>query len=260
MKRILTVDLGNSAAKLVVWSLDAAPRPLLSLRWVPGQDPRALRELDCPRALLSCVGAPSVRSELEAALPMPLHVPECGLAIDLPEPDRLGRDRLFAARGALELCRRQANGSAGESGSAQALILDAGTALTVDALGMRGGEPAFLGGAIAPGPELLSRAMGRGAAQLFEVETRGLEPERVPALGRSTREALESGIVHGLRGAARELVERIAQTAGLEQAPVFLCGGAAPLLHDARLFPGHVLHLEPLLVHRGLLAADRASS
>lgn len=147
-----------------------------------------------------------------------------------------------------------------ESGSAQALILDAGTALTVDALGMRGGEPAFLGGAIAPGPELLSRAMGRGAAQLFEVETRGLEPERVPALGRSTREALESGIVHGLRGAARELVERIAQSAGLEQAPVFLCGGAAPLLHDARLFPGHALHLEPLLVHRGLLAADRASS
>jgi type III pantothenate kinase len=140
------------------------------------------------------------------------------------------------------------------------LIVDAGTALTVDALGSRGGEPAFLGGAIAPGPDLLSRAMGRGAAQLFEVDTRGLEPERVPALGRSTRAALESGIVHGLRGAVRELVERIGQASGLEQAPVFLCGGAAALLHDAQLFPGHALHLEPLLVHRGLLAADRSSS
>ena len=62
----------------------------------------------------------------------------------------------------------------------------------------------ILGGAIAPGPRLLSEALARGGARLLAVEV----DANVPALGRDTAEALRAGVVFGLRGAVRELVRR----------------------------------------------------
>ena len=97
-------------------------------------------------------------------------------------------DRLFAARAALEL------------GDEACLVVDAGTALTVDvarpatAGAARG---AFLGGAIAPGPTLLAAALARGAAQLPEIDPQ----PGAAALGLDTRAAIESGIAVGFAGA-----------------------------------------------------------
>lgn len=248
MKCVLTVDLGNSAAKLVAWSLGDAPLRMSSLRWTaadaPGLIARWLPGQAFDAAWISSVASGAVRKSLEDALRAragtpELKTPECGLLLDLPDPQRVGRDRLFAARGAWQLGRQSA------------LVLDAGTALTVDAIRAEAGTARFLGGAIAPGPELLSRALAQGAAQLFDVQP----SPPVPALGRETRSALESGVFHGFRGAARELVERIAGECALEQACVWLCGGARGWLEDPALFPGHELKIEADLVHRGLLAA-----
>jgi type III pantothenate kinase len=253
----LTLDLGNSRCKLRRWRIARGSAPelcasdeLASTRalaeqlesWLAGAG-----EL-CGAALAS-VAAPELERELAGVLERRLGArfagaPDPGLEIACREPGRVGRDRLFAARGAFELLR------------CSCLVLDAGTALTVDALRAQGGaHPTFLGGAIAPGPRLLARALSAGTARLPEVEP-GPRPR---ALGRDTREALESGVALGFAGAARELVQRISAEAGLCDAPLLLTGGARAFLEEPGLFGDRALRVEPELVHLGLLAASGAA-
>jgi pantothenate kinase type III len=66
---------------------------------------------------------------------------------------------------------------------------------------------------------------------------------------------LAAGVVHGLRGAAAELVRRIAEETDLVDAPVYLTGGAHALLVQPSAFIARALRVEPNLVHLGLLAS-----
>ena len=247
-ERVLTADLGNSAVKLTAWDL-AGATPSVAARervgW--GEELRqALAALGSVERVLACgVAGPRRWSELEAAclesaLPPPLE-PPLDLRIACRDPHTIGRDRLFAARGAWWRLAEPA------------IVVDAGTALTVDALGLEGGEPAFLGGAIAPGPALLAKALAEGAAQLFAVEP---SPDAA-ALGLDSREALVAGVSVGFQGAGVELVRRISKEARLEAAPVVLTGGAADFL--APVLSGREVRREPELVALGLLAADAAA-
>jgi type III pantothenate kinase len=246
-ERVLTADLGNSAVKLTAWDLaSGAPRPGAQRRVAWGEAlRRALDELGSAERVLACqVAGPARWAEFEAAcaeggLPEPRE-PRLDLGVSCRDLHTIGRDRLFAARGAWELF------------GTPAVVVDAGTALTVDALGLVDGAPSFLGGAIAPGPALLARALAGGAAQLFEVEPR---PDAA-ALGQDSREALVAGVSVGFQGAAKELVSRVSTEAGLEGAPIALTGGAAEFL--AWAFPARAVRREPELVALGLLAADAA--
>jgi type III pantothenate kinase len=254
--RWVTADLGNSSLKLVLWDLGAS-QPLLARRRIEPQEPlgaaldRWSEELGSELlrgvavALCSVAGAERTSEAREGLRAWcgadPLLHPDSGLENTCRQPHTVGRDRLYAARAAID---------ASPEG---AVVLDAGTALTVDAV-VRGTDgPRFLGGAIAPGPRLLAEALARGAAGLFEVEPR----PPLPALGRESREALESGIFHGFRGAAAELARRVGLEAGLAGAPRWFTGGAAPwLLEPEPIWPGE-RRVDPDLVHRGLLAAAR---
>jgi len=168
--------------------------------------------------------------------------PESGLQLDLRQPQSVGRDRLYAARGALAL-----------TGGRAAVVVDAGTALTVDAVrpGPAGAPGVFLGGAIAPGPEMAADALARGAARLPRVTPRPGQR----ALGKDTHEALAAGVGVGFEGAALHLVERVAAEAELQDPAVVLTGGAAEYLIEVLTRPGRELCLEPHLVHLGLRAA-----
>jgi len=248
--RYLTVDLGNSRCKLLEWE-EQEPGERLDLPREEGLDARVEAWLaDRPRPFaiaLSSVAGPGAMSGLGRLLePLadgPLLVgPDPGLHNECRDPGGTGWDRLYAARAALEVI------------GSSCLVVDAGTALTVDAV-RRAGEDRFLGGAIAPGPTLLAEALGRGGAQLFEVRP---EPGAA-ALGRDTREALAAGVAIGFRGAARELVERVAAEAGLEEAPVVLTGGARSYLTQPGPFTARELEIREDLVHQGLHWACRAA-
>jgi type III pantothenate kinase len=251
----LTVDLGNSACKLVVWESDDGGRACPSLRIVLPADPdlpaaaaaRLADGLDWTGGALASVADRSLTEaltrSLAAVVDAPFRAPpEHALIVTCDHPETIGLDRLFAARGAL--------GAVG----APAIVVDAGTALTVDALlPDADGGGLFAGGAIAPGPRLLAEVLAAGAAHLPEVEPR----PGGPALGRDTERALEAGCSVGFLGAARELVERIAREAGIADAPLVLAGGArgfltgpAGLGRDGR----RLVECEDL-VHEGLLAA-----
>lgn len=245
---LLTVDLGNTSCGLRLGTGEHA-RPL------PRLDPRspafakALAETLAPldpsgAAVYSSVAAPAVEALLAAGLRAHfgerVGTPDCGLEILCRDVHTIGADRLFAARGAVEVLGRSA------------IVVDAGTALTVDAVEVAGGgRGRFHGGAIAPGPALLARALA-DAAKLHEIEPR----PGTPALGIDTPGALRSGVSVGFRGAARELVLRIGEESGLGHGTIALCGGAAEFLLGPPLFPADAqVHLLPDLVHAGLAAA-----
>ncbi len=251
MNRIATVDQGNGSAKFSLWEVERGDARLSRRRRSSREQWRApaglafLSEWSPEAVVFSSVAGDEARESLAQGLRE--HVRgalldelDSGLENRTRTPETVGRDRLLAARGALEIVGRSA------------IVVDAGTALTVDAVrAAEGVDPAaFLGGAIAPGPDLLARAMAEGAAQLYVVEAR---PD-ARALGRDTREALEAGVSVGFVGAARELVRRVAEESGFVDPPLVLTGGARHLLADVSA-PGGARVVVEELVERGLLAA-----
>lgn len=162
--------------------------------------------------------------------PLILHDPAMlPLRVELEKPQAVGIDRLLNA--VAVNARRQP--------SQAAVIVDCGSAITVDALSREG---TFLGGAIAPGLGLSARALHEFTYWLPLVDT-----ATVPApLGQSTEAAMRSGLFWGTVGAVKELVHRIARSLD-GTATVYLTGGDAALLAPhldlpAELVPDLTLH------------------
>lgn len=156
----------------------------------------------------------------------------------LDHPDRTGADRALAVLAAIHLGPNPGPG----------IVVQCGTAITVERIDREGN---WLGGAIAIGPGLASRALRSGTAQLPQAEPigRGTPP---PPWGASTLPALEAGIVWGAVGAIRELVAR--QSEGLDSPPwVVWTGGDAEAL--CPLLEAGQGRVEPDLVLRGIALA-----
>jgi len=145
-----------------------------------------------------------------------LRVADLGVAINLPKPERVGIDRVLGAVAANKL---RAKGR-------RALVVDLGTAITVDSVSAGG---AFLGGAILPGIGLSARALHEHTHLLPHLAMKRLDAPPNP-LGKSTAEAIESGLYWGAVGAIRELVARMSD--GADAVDVFLTGGAAASVAD----------------------------
>ncbi len=79
------------------------------------------------------------------------------------------------------------------------LVLDFGTATTVDAISSKG---EYLGGAISPGIGISVEALTSRTAKLPRIK---MAPPKA-AIGRNTLQAMRSGIYHGTLGAIHELV------------------------------------------------------
>ncbi|MDE2742849.1 MAG: type III pantothenate kinase [Gemmatimonadota bacterium] len=159
-----------------------------------------------------------------------------GLQIDYDNPTRIGVDRLAAASAAHR---------ATPAGQA-VVVVDAGTALTVDAIDAQG---TFRGGVIVPGLRLGLNALGAGTSFLPQVELAAT----TPLLGKNTADGLRSGALHGSASLIEGLCTRMAATLDTPVA-IFLTGGDGPLLYPHIT----VIHTcDPNLVLRGLALAYR---
>ena len=135
-----------------------------------------------------------------------------GLHFDYDDPGRAGVDRPAAAAAAYHNpAKRQA-----------AIIADAGTALTIDAVDAKG---TFLGGAIAPGLKLGLQALSTGTSLLPQIEI----DAAAPLLGKTTAAGLRSGALYGSAALIEGLCARIAAELG-GPTTVFLTGGDCPIL------------------------------
>ena len=137
---------------------------------------------------------------------------DIGLEVRYDPPSAVGADRLANALAAL--AGRQP----------PIIVVDFGTATTFDAVSADG---AYAGGAIMPGVVVSSEALIKRAAQLPQVEFTA--PAR--ALGGSTIESLQSGIMHGYAGAIDHLAKAIARELG-GRVTVIATGGLGRLFVD----------------------------
>jgi type III pantothenate kinase len=94
--------------------------------------------------------------------------------------DTLGRDRIAAAAGAMEMFPW-----------VNVLVIDMGTAITIDLITS---QNQFLGGNISPGLNMRFQALHQNTASLPL-----LQPEETnELLGRSTSEAIQAGVINGI--------------------------------------------------------------
>jgi type III pantothenate kinase len=245
---LLTIDAGNSSIKFGLYqgtrlvtrwpSLEAPVRTVDQVAAEIGlcleQLPPGQREIDA--VVIACVVPPVVeplRQFCREGIGAEPQFAGETLIPNLPNrydpPSAVGIDRLVNALAALHRY------------GAPGIILDLGTATTVDVLSPAG---EFLGGAIAPGIGISLEALYRAAPHLPRVEVR--RPAQV--IGRNTVENLQSGVYHGALSQVEGLVTWFQDALG-EPAVVTATGGWSWLLEEAE---GLVDHLDPHLTLEGL--------
>ena len=244
---VVLLDIGNSRCKWGLWSdgqivdSGALAHEILGDpgRWTFARG--AKRAIACNVAGADAAFAAETvlkqvsDAELELVRTSASHA---GVTCAYADPSRLGVDRWMAV---LAVSRRQPQPAA---------VVDAGTAMTVDAVA-HGRE--HLGGFIIPGRRLMQRALMRGTADI-DVD----EPESPTlALGRSTSSAVRNGAVLALAGAVERALGSLADATGVtvSLAQCWFTGGDGALLAEVLGAPAQFdpnVVLEGLAIHAGL--------
>jgi type III pantothenate kinase len=234
---ILAVDVGNSRIKWALYHRNA----FVHEGWVALADlgllERAWRPLPAVDSIVVAnVAGEAVRAGLQKLFARWKAEPrwvaatgaQCGVVSRYEDPSQLGADRWAALIGARQLV------------SGSCLVINAGTAMTVDALSAQG---EFLGGIIVPGFDLMHEAL--------VLNTAGLSSERgsFASFPRSTRDAITSGAIQALCGAVERV--RAAMVAHGYGEPTLLIGGGAAEVVAQRL--GRPVRMADKLVLEGLV-------
>lgn len=232
---LLTVDVGNSTITLGVFEAQTLLRTWrLTTDEARSVDEHGVRLLgvlglagitkDMIDAVVMSSVVPPVTTQLVACVKTYLDCDalvvapgvKTGLTIRHDNPRELGADRI--ANMVAFTNRFDPPG----------IVVDCGTAISVDAVDHLG---AFVGGVIAPGIVTSSEALRTVTARLPRVEL--TMPLRVA--GRSTVEALQSGIVYGFAGLIDGLVARLTDELARDgdTPTVVLTGGSAEVVAAA---------------------------
>lgn len=227
---MLLVDLGNSRLKwaradaggLEVGAPIAHGDPdwplTLARAWAGLPPPRVVWCAAVARDALVAAVAEVARSAFPAARIERVQTPRAALGIETSydEPARLGIDRFLALA------------AAWRRGAAPALVVGAGTAVTLDALDRDGRH---LGGWIAPSPRLMCDAVLGGTGRVAWRAT-----ARVVEFATTTEDGLESGCWHAVAALVDRAWRRLAQRLGAVPRLLLTGGDAAqlaPLLETA---------------------------
>lgn len=214
---ILAIDAGNSRIKwgcfragdwIATGAASHAELPLLA---------SALQIIASPdRIVISNVAGEKIHRDLTNLLArFPLQpqwiVPQraqCGVINGYGDPAKLGSDRWAALIAAHKL------------GCGSSVVVNAGTALTVDALT---GHGEFLGGLIVPGIKLMLGALTSGTAHAHASHG------EFAAFPVNTLDAIYSGAINAAVGSIERIAAMLsARTGGA--ASIIVSGGAAPVL------------------------------
>lgn len=174
----------------------------------------ALRGIDTAEVEALCVSSvvPPLGREYEGMASRYFDAPSLtvgpgvrtGMPIRIDNPYEVGADRLVNAVAAYE----RVGGAC--------VVVDFGTGINFDAVSADG---EYLGGAIAPGVEISLSALAQRGARIPRIEL--AEPEA--AIGKSTRGAIQSGVIFGFAGLIDGIARRIASQLG--GAPAFIATG-----------------------------------
>lgn len=187
----LTIDQGNSAAKMALWT-QAPDNRCTDIRIIREHTADAIAELcnefDISTAIFCSVSKPHnpvlsiLRQRCRRVIEL-RHDTPTPLKIGYATPHTLGVDRLAAAVGAYTLP---------ETHGRDILVVDIGTAITYD---MVTADGKYCGGNIAPGIFMRVQALNRFTARLPMIDP---DNGDVPLWGYNTETALRSGAINGV--------------------------------------------------------------
>jgi type III pantothenate kinase len=249
MSGVLAIDVSNARTALALWDDDGSVR-----HWRVASDVSrtpdeyhvllthllgrgALTPGDVQGCVLGCVVPELAGTMTEVCQRLfgmtPLVVGpgvHTGLRIETDSAREVGADRIANAV------------AASARFGCPVLVLDFGTALTVDVVGADG---AYVGAIIAPGVDVAAEGLARRAARLGRIDL--VAPPRV--IANNTVQALQSGLVYGYLG----LIEGLVARARVEIGPArVVATGDAPWLRDLLAHTDVVDAFEPLLTLDGL--------
>lgn len=252
---LLLVDVGNTQTELGVYDSDASSN-CFRARWrlstVPNQscddlisrfmplfDIEGIKAEDIENVAMACV-VPSLTISwqhvaqklfhVEAILCTQETVKDTGLfETDYPNPSEIGSDRIADAIGAKHYC------------GAPCVVIDFGTATNIEVIDSKG---KFTGGVIAPGIMTGANALFSNAAKIPAISV--AEPANV--IGKSTEQALQSGLIYGEVGRVDGLLDRILDEVG-GNCKIVTTGGLCRTV--SRLLK-HVTDVRPELTLEGL--------
>jgi type III pantothenate kinase len=159
------------------------------------------------------------------------------LGLDYPRPSTIGADRLANA-----IAVRRDYG-------APSVVVGFGTAVAFDVVDRKGN---YAGGIIAPGLSAMTDYLHEKTALLPRIRIRDVHA----AIGKTTREAMLIGAVHGYRGLIREILHGLKVELKARQLPVVATGGYADLI--ARGLP-EIREIRPNLTLEGLYHARNSA-
>lgn len=238
-RRVLTIDRGNSSMKAVVWDEESV---VCARRLFDVSVEALLPLLDeyAPEGCAFCsVGhadakfLETLRRLLDGRMLVLTPSTPLPIGIRYASRDTLGADRVAAAAGAAALFP-------GEG----ALVVDAGTAVTLDVIDAGG---VFAGGNIAPGMSLRFRSLHEFTDRLPLVSPEG----DVPVFGYDTVTAIRAGVVGGMIAEIADAFGEARRNYGATR--IVATGNDAAVLVGGLGERGLRVDSDPNLVGRGLL-------
>jgi len=233
----LLFDVGNTRVKWAVEgdgkldAVDAFVHAGCDLAKIREQLDSRIQMASVDSVWLSCVGSESISRLLEQWVSdrfgltinlVKVAEQACDITNNYADISKLGVDRWVAALGVREFVA-----------SGDVLIIDAGTAITIDVLDA---DNVFQGGVILPGMVLMHDSLiGR---------TAGIESQLsgdVKLIGRTTQECVNSGVRRGVVGAVEKVVFEMRrylqnETAQANSPSVLIAGGDADLIKQNSSF------------------------
>lgn len=216
MELSIAIDQGNSSAKVAIFAGEKLIEVIRHSELRAADIEAIASRIDVQGAIYSSVRLDD-ESVTEAiarvagkVVVLDHHTP-VPVTIGYATPGTLGHDRIAAAVGAVS-----------EYPGCNCLVVDAGTAVTLDVVTA---ERHFSGGRISPGVRMRFEALHRYTSRLPLVDTAG----DTPFVGYDTATAIRSGVVQGIAGEIESCYRKLQCEMG-GSLKLILTGGDASLL------------------------------
>jgi type III pantothenate kinase len=202
--KLTVIDIGNTNTRIAEWNgvslshCTSISTAKITSKKIPPETPAAI----------SCV-VPQIKSKIKNRNILWINA-MCGAGLDFSAVDSstIGSDRVAGAAAAAKFAKLPA------------IVVDIGTAITVDAIAKGG---VFLGGAILPGRTMMKNALARGTAQLSSLKISSTRPPCFA--GKKTAGAIASGVENGIVGSLKYLISGIAKECRFSKYSIVLTGG-----------------------------------
>lgn len=231
-KQIVTVDLGNSYAK-IGWFINSELTEVKRVSWeeLMGEE-QWISELKNNSGIFSSVLSSGQNTAFRNKFPKLITLDDglrLPLIVNYETPGTLGKDRICNAVGAW--AKNPGNNS---------LVVDVGTCIKFDFISADG---AYQGGSISPGMRLRYQSLNDYTANLPLLDERG----KAHLVGKSTKKSVHSGVMNGMNAEMLYLIAEYEQN--YDKLTIFVTGGDAKyfdLVTKNNIFANENLTLEGL--------------